>query len=169
MSIRLEVTEEQWLAGLRQADYVVLDLGLDQPRPWLEEAVQHAELIGRCTDPADQELLDRALELDVDFLSIAAVAENFDARRLPLRLIVEQQMGEAARSPDLFGAAWARRISAWGPEDREALEALARRERIFLGAPHTLPETDWLELVAPFALAVPADCDHADAARIRKV
>ena len=158
MSIRVEVTEQQWVDGLREADYVVLDLALERPRPWLEEAIDQVELIGRVGGPADQEMLDRALGLDVDFVSLGRVAEGFDARRLPLRLVVEQRMAEVGESPDLFGAAWARRITGWGAGDLEALAALARRERIFLSAPDDLPEDAWLQSVAPFAIAAPAGC-----------
>ena len=51
MSIRVEVTEQQWVDGLREADYVVLDLAIDRPRPWLEEAIDQVELIGRVEGP----------------------------------------------------------------------------------------------------------------------
>lgn len=169
MSIRIEVTEEQWVGGLRAADYVVVDLAAERARPWLAEAVDRVELIGRFAGPADQAVLDHALALDVDFLSIAGVADGFDARRLPLRLLVEQAMAQVGDSPDLFGAAWARRITGWGPGDQEALTALARRERIFLSAPAVLPEDRWLASVAPFAVAAPEGCDPKDMARIREV
>jgi hypothetical protein len=169
MSQRVEVTEDQWVAGLREVDYVVLDLGTEQARPWLDDARENVELIGRCAGPADQSLLDRALELDVDFLALASVAADFDARRLPLRLIVEQQIAAVGDSPDLFGAAWARRISGWGPADRDTLASLARRERIFLAEVRSLPERAWLDVVAPFAVAAPVDCDPAEALRIRSL
>lgn len=169
MSIRVEVTEEQWVGGLREADYVVLDLTVDVPRPWLEEAVDEVELIGRVHGRADQAMLERALELDVDFLSLGEAAEGFDARRLPLRLMVERHMAEVGESPDLFGAAWARRIGGWGQGDREALAGLARRERIFLSAPDELPPAEWLQSVAPFAIAAPEGCDPADVVRIRSL
>jgi hypothetical protein len=167
MNLRIEVTEQQWVAGLRDADYVVLDLGDTGPRPWLSEAVREVELVGRAPGPADAALLEFALELDVDFLALTTVSDGFDARRLPIRLVVEQDFPEVEEAPELLGAAWARRIDGWAEGDRDALAELARRERIFLAPGGGLPDDTWLAAVVPFAIAAPPSCDPAEIARIR--
>lgn len=169
MNVRVEVTEDQWITGLVEADFLVLDLGRDLPRPWLEEARDRVELIGLVPGPADEALLERALDLDVDFLALSSTAPGFDARRLPLRLMVEQPMAGIGETPELFGAAWARRVRDWTVGDEERITSLARQERVFLGVTDTWPDDEWFERVAPFAVAAPEGSDAAAIGRIRGV
>jgi hypothetical protein len=153
MNIRIEVTEEQWLGGLREADYLILDLDQAHDRPWMHEARERLELIGRVGDTLDEELLGRALEIDVDFVAAPSLSEALDARRMPLRLILEQAMPGAGEDLALVGTAWARRIHGWSGEDLDRLAGMARAERLILGEPAAWPDTDWAGRVAPFAVA----------------
>ena len=162
MKVRWEVTEKQWVevfSGSSLVEYLILDLGVQDERPWLEAARAEVELIGRAPGAIDAAMLDRALELDVDFLCLSAAGEGIDPKRLPLRLIVEERFGA---SPALFGAAWARRIVGWEGADTASLGELARGERIFLAPPVRVPQAELLASVGPFAVGVPAECSTAE-------
>jgi hypothetical protein len=169
MNVRWEVTERQWLesfAGRPElpVDYVLLDLADRSARPWLDEARARVEIIGRAHVVPHPEALDAALDLDVDFLCLSSAGENFEARRLPLRLIYEDSSVEVGSTPELFGAAWARRLTAWEALDRETLAEVARRERIILAPAGDLPSPEWVAAVAPFAAGVPDGASVEDLA-----
>ena len=162
MKVRWEVTEQQWVetfSGSSMIDYLVLDLEIQIDRPWLEEARTEVELIGRAPGAIDSAMLDRALELDVDFLCLSAAGEGIDPKRLPLRLIVEEQLGAP---PALVGAAWARRILGWEGANTDTLGELARGERIFLAPPAHFPSAQLLASAGPFAAGVPSGCSVAE-------
>jgi hypothetical protein len=170
MNVRWEVTEHQWLemfAGRTEpsVDYVLLDLADRSKRPWLEEARARVEIVGRAHGTPAAEALDIALDLDVDFLCLSSAGDGFDPRRLPLRLIYEDASVPAASSPELFGAAWARRLTGWEAFDRKTLAGLARRERVILAPARELPSPEWTAVVAPFALGIPDGVSAEDLAR----
>lgn len=158
MNCRWEIHEDRWLRDFRgqdlPVDYVVLNLDREGARDWLEESRERVELIGRCPGPATPAALDRALELDVDFFCAAPDTPALDARRLPLRLVVDQDLGPGHAVPELLGAAWARRLHGWSESDADQLTALARRERIFLAGAGALPSREFLRQVEPFACAI---------------
>lgn len=160
MNIRWEVSESDWLTSFANlddppVDYVRLDLGDPSARPWLEEARERIELIGWSGEAGTGLALERALDLDVDFLCFGAGPGELDLRRLPLRLMLEEDLVAADRAPSHFGAAWARRIRDWSTADAPQLSASARRERIFLMATAQLPPADLLAEVQPFAVVAP--------------
>lgn len=161
MNLRWEVSEEQWVEQFADLDeslvhYVRLDLADPAGRPWLDAARDRVEIIGRCPAPATAADLDRALELDVDFLCLGSGPGELDVRRLPLRLMVEDPDPTALDSPLHFGAAWARRLRDFERAATDRLAHAARRERLFLLCADSLPGVDLLERVEPFAVAVPA-------------
>jgi len=158
MRVRWEVSEKAWLEQFSAArdlavDYLLLDLDQRVERPWLDEARERVELIGYCATAASTDTLERALELDVDFFCMSADGGELDTRRLPLRLIIEQQHEADASQP--AGAAWARRLRGWEAADRAGLESQARAGRVFLAGHERLPEASILQQIGPFAVAVP--------------
>jgi hypothetical protein len=160
MNLRWEVTEADWVdaflhAAAGSVDYVRIDLEKHAVRPWLDDARATVELVGSCQSEATVPVLERALELDVDFLCLGAGPGELDPRRLPLRLMVEQALDHAPNGPDLAGAVWARRVRGWEEADPARLERLARRERLVLVAARALPSRELLERVQPFAVAAP--------------
>ena len=134
MTPRWEVSESTWLRSFSDQekpviDYLVLELGSSEPRPWLDAARESVELIGRIEGVLSQAVIARALQLDVDFLCLVGDQEAVESKRLPLRLLVEESVERAFEHPALLGAAWARRIRGWEGEDPARLTQLARRER----------------------------------------
>ncbi len=168
MSIRWEVSEKAWLEQFSATrdlavDYLLLDLDRQVERPWLDEARERVELIGYCANAAGADSLERALELDVDFFCMGADGGGLDAKRLPLRLIIEQQLeADAIQSA---GAAWARRLHGWEAADRAGLGRLARAGRVFLAGHDRLPDASILQQIGPFAVAVPDRVTAGELAR----
>ncbi len=167
MNPRWEVSESTWLGSFSELehptiDYVVLDLGSSGPRPWLDRARESVELIGRIDGVANPGVLERVLELDLDFLCLVGDQAEIDSKRLPLRLLVEDPVERALEHAALFGAAWARRIRGWEGADPERLAELARRERIFLTATASMPDPGLVAAIAPFAIALPEGASAAD-------
>jgi hypothetical protein len=166
---RWEVSEATWIGSFSKLehpaiDYVVLDLGRSGPRPWLDAARDSVELIGRVDGVANPAVLERAFELDLDFLCLVGDQGEVDPKRLPLRLLVEEPVDQALEHPSLFGAAWARRIRGWEGTDPERLAELARRERIFLTSTAAMPDPGIVAAIAPFAVTLPDGASAADLA-----
>jgi hypothetical protein len=169
MTPRWELSESTWIRSFSDQespaiDYLVLELGNSEPRPWLDAARESVELIGRIEGVPDSAVIEHALQLDVDFLCLAGDQEAVDSRRLPLRLLVEDSVERAFEHPALFGAAWARRIHGWEGEDPARLTELARRERIFLTATEAMPDPGIVAAIEPFAIALPEGVSPADLA-----
>lgn len=167
MNMRWEVTEEVWLETFADeadpgVDYVLVDLGRDLDRAWLADARERVELVGWSATAATEELLERALSLDVDFFCAVAAGAGLDWKRLPLRLIVEERVVDDRLPADLVGAAWARRIHGWEGLRPERLAHLARRERIILAGAQHLPDAAFLAQTAPFAVSVPRGVSAAE-------
>jgi hypothetical protein len=174
MNPRWEVSESTWLRSFSRlenpaVDYVVVEVGVEGPRPWLEAARDSAELIGRIDGVATPALVARALELDVDFLCLVGDQPELDPKRLPLRLIVENSDDQALDHTDLFGAAWARRVPGWVAEEPARLAEMARRERIFLAAADVMPDPRIVASIMPFAVALPEGASAADLANWKQV
>jgi hypothetical protein len=167
MKARLEITESMWIATYREqvevgVDQVRIDALAPRERPWLETDRERVEWVGVATPDARERALERALDLDLDFLAIPVSAVDEAFLRSPIRLVLDDTVPADPTHWAHPGVAWARRVVGWERLTPEALAALARAERLILAGHDRLPDPQVLETAGVFALEVPESVSPAE-------